>query len=180
MAEDHGLCYGKAPIQITERRELCLLVLTGHIELFNVVQRLLFPLQLDDIGVRNHSLRKPPHRVLKGCREKEHLTVLCQLSASALVLMTLRGNHHISLVQHKHSNLLGVNVLVLGAPVKYYNCGHLLTSVPTNGVLHFHIWTKLPHLLNYFANLQCKLVRRRDTKTLKETVLNGEYISGSD
>uniref|UniRef100_A0A3P8UHQ3 Uncharacterized protein n=1 Tax=Amphiprion percula TaxID=161767 RepID=A0A3P8UHQ3_AMPPE len=109
MAEDHGLCYGKTPIQVTEGCELFVLVLTVHIELFNVIQRLLFPLQLDDIGVRNHSLCKPPHRVLKGCREKEHLTVLCQLSASALVLMTLRGNHHISLVQHKHSNFLGVN-----------------------------------------------------------------------
>uniref|UniRef100_A0A3Q1CSP6 Uncharacterized protein n=1 Tax=Amphiprion ocellaris TaxID=80972 RepID=A0A3Q1CSP6_AMPOC len=172
MAEDHGLCYGKTPIQVTEGCELFVLVLTVHIELFNVIQRLLFPLQLDDIGVRNHSLCKPPHRVLKGCREKEHLTVLCQLSASALVLMTLRGNHHISLVQHKHSNFLGVNVLVLCAPMEKpnYTCGQLLTSVPTNGVLHFHIWTELPHLLNYLTDLQCKLVRWRDTEALKDKV----------
>uniref|UniRef100_A0A3B5BEN6 Uncharacterized protein n=1 Tax=Stegastes partitus TaxID=144197 RepID=A0A3B5BEN6_9TELE len=181
MAEDHGLCYGEAPIQVTECHELVLLVLTVHIELLNVIYSLLFPLQLNDIGVRNHSLCKPPHRVLKGGREKEHLTVLCQLSASALVLMTLCGNHHISLVQNKQSNLLGVNELVLDAPVKdcarrsndnvglQLNTSHL-TSVPPNGVFHFHIWTKFPHLLNYLTNLQCKLVRWRDTKALKDTV----------
>lgn len=38
----------------------------------------------------------------------------------ALVPMTLCGDHHISLVQNKHSNLLGVDELVLGAPVE--NC----------------------------------------------------------
>lgn len=36
----------------------------------------------------------------------------------ALVPMTLCGDHHISLIQHKHANLLGVDVPVLGAPVK--------------------------------------------------------------
>lgn len=36
----------------------------------------------------------------------------------ALVPMTLCGDHHISLIQHKHSNLLGVDELVLGAPVE--------------------------------------------------------------
>lgn len=36
----------------------------------------------------------------------------------ALVPMTLCGDHHISLVQHKHSNLLWVDELVLGAPVE--------------------------------------------------------------
>lgn len=36
----------------------------------------------------------------------------------ALVPMTLRGDHHVGLVQHKHSDLLGVDELVLGAPVK--------------------------------------------------------------
>uniref|UniRef100_A0A3Q0S9N5 Uncharacterized protein n=1 Tax=Amphilophus citrinellus TaxID=61819 RepID=A0A3Q0S9N5_AMPCI len=101
MAEDHGLCNGK-----------------DHIELFDGVQRLFLTLQPDDIWVGDHLLCKPPHRVLKGCREKQHLTVLRQLSASALVPVTLCGNHHISLIQHKHSNLLGVNDLVLGAPVE--------------------------------------------------------------
>lgn len=40
------------------------------------------------------------------------------MDANTLVPMSLCGDHHISLIQHKHSNLLGVNELVLGAPVE--------------------------------------------------------------
>uniref|UniRef100_A0A3B4XYD6 Uncharacterized protein n=1 Tax=Seriola lalandi dorsalis TaxID=1841481 RepID=A0A3B4XYD6_SERLL len=121
MAEDHGLCDGKASVQIAECCELVFLLLAENIELLDGVQCLLFALQPDDVRVGNHLLCKPPHRVLKGCREKEHLTVLRQSSpvdTNALVPMTLRGDHHISLVQHKHSDLLGVDELVLGAPVE--------------------------------------------------------------
>uniref|UniRef100_A0A8C9YQY7 Uncharacterized protein n=1 Tax=Sander lucioperca TaxID=283035 RepID=A0A8C9YQY7_SANLU len=121
MAEDHGLCNGKAPIKITECCELVLLLPTEHVELLDCVQCLLLTLQPDDVGIGNHLLCKPPHRVLKGCREKEHLAVLCQnppMDPNALVPVALRGDHHISLVEHKHRNLLGVNELVLGAPVE--------------------------------------------------------------
>lgn len=61
MAEDHGLCNGKAAIQITERCELVLLLLTEHIELLDGVQRLLFALQPDDVGIGNYLLGKLPH-----------------------------------------------------------------------------------------------------------------------
>lgn len=52
-----------------------------------------------------------------------HRWLLCSESNApvdpyALVPMTLCGDHHVSLVEHKHSNLLGVNELVLGAPVE--------------------------------------------------------------
>lgn len=40
------------------------------------------------------------------------------MDTNALVSVTLCGNHHISLVQHKHGDLLGVDELVLGAPVE--------------------------------------------------------------
>uniref|UniRef100_A0A8C2WPX3 Uncharacterized protein n=1 Tax=Cyclopterus lumpus TaxID=8103 RepID=A0A8C2WPX3_CYCLU len=184
MAEDHGLCNGKAPIKITERCKLVLLLITDHIELFDGVQCLLFALQLDDIGIRNHLLSKPPHRLLKGCGEKEHLTVLCQnppMDPYALVPMTLCGDHHISLVKHKHSNLVGVNKLVLRAPVEHcawssndnlflwnYNYGQILTSVSSNAVGQFDIRAKCPHLLDYLTNLQSELVCWRDAKALKE------------
>lgn len=36
----------------------------------------------------------------------------------ALVPMTLCGDHHVGLVQDKHADLLGVDELVLGAPVQ--------------------------------------------------------------
>lgn len=146
MAEDHGLCDGEAAVQIAERRELVLLLLAQHVELLDRVQRLLLALQPDDVWVGNHLLRKPPHRVLKGGGEQEHLTVPGQLSAGgengrrsllwdgsslfecdrflppvdtdALVPVTLRGDHHVGLVQHKHADLLGVDDFVFGAPVQ--------------------------------------------------------------
>lgn len=40
------------------------------------------------------------------------------MDAYALVSVSLRGDHYIRLVQDKHSDLLGVDELVLGAPVK--------------------------------------------------------------
>lgn len=40
------------------------------------------------------------------------------MDANTLVPMTLCGDHHICLIQHKHSNLLGVNELILCAPVE--------------------------------------------------------------
>lgn len=40
------------------------------------------------------------------------------MDAYALVPVSLRGDHDICLVQDKHSDLLGVDQLVLGAPVE--------------------------------------------------------------
>uniref|UniRef100_A0A3B4GXU2 Uncharacterized protein n=1 Tax=Pundamilia nyererei TaxID=303518 RepID=A0A3B4GXU2_9CICH len=121
---------------------------------------------------RNNLLCKPPHRVLKCCREKEHLTVHRQsapVDSNALVPVALGGDHHISLIQHKHGDLFGVNELVLGAPVvdcarctndnlleyKHY---HILTSISPNGICQLHIWTKFPHLLNDLTSLQCDVL----------------------
>lgn len=39
------------------------------------------------------------------------------VDSNALVPVALGGDHHISLIQHKHGDLFGVNELVLGAPV---------------------------------------------------------------
>uniref|UniRef100_A0A665UTG8 Uncharacterized protein n=1 Tax=Echeneis naucrates TaxID=173247 RepID=A0A665UTG8_ECHNA len=86
------------------------------------VQRLLFALKPNDVWVGDHLLCKPPHRILKRCREKKHLTAFCPpMDTNTLVPMTLCGDHHIRLVQHKHCDLLGVNELVLGAPVQNLN-----------------------------------------------------------
>uniref|UniRef100_A0A8C5CX34 Uncharacterized protein n=1 Tax=Gadus morhua TaxID=8049 RepID=A0A8C5CX34_GADMO len=115
MAEDHGLCDGKTPINIAKSGELVLLLLADHIELLDGVQSLLLALQLNDVG-------------------QQHLTVLwflapCQemlvllywglpLNPDALVLMSLGGDHDVRLVQNKHADLLWVKELQLEAPVK--------------------------------------------------------------
>lgn len=76
MAENHRLCNGKTSIEITECGEFVFPLSTDHKELLDGVERLLFTLQSDNIGVRDHTLCKLPHRFTKSCREKEHLTVL--------------------------------------------------------------------------------------------------------
>uniref|UniRef100_A0A8C4HDY9 Uncharacterized protein n=1 Tax=Dicentrarchus labrax TaxID=13489 RepID=A0A8C4HDY9_DICLA len=151
-----------------------------HVELLDGVQRLLFALQPDNIGIGNHLLCKPPHRVLEGCREKQHLTVSLKgnppMDTYALVPVTLCGDHHISLVQHKHGDLLGFDEPVLGAPVEdcawcsndnlllQLDYGYILTSVAPNTVGKFHIRAVFPHLLDDLSNLQSKLVCWRDAK----------------
>lgn len=80
MAEDDGLCDGEGGVKITQRFKFVLLVLTDNVELLDVVQRLLFTSQPNDIWIGNNLLCKLPHRVLKGGGEKEHLAVLHQLS----------------------------------------------------------------------------------------------------
>uniref|UniRef100_A0A668VBF9 Uncharacterized protein n=1 Tax=Oreochromis aureus TaxID=47969 RepID=A0A668VBF9_OREAU len=94
---------------------------------------------------------------------------LAPVDSNALVPVALGGDHHISLIQHKHSDLFGVNELVLGAPVVdcarctndnlllEYNYYHILTSISPNGVCQLHIWTKFPHLLNDLTSLLTKL-----------------------
>uniref|UniRef100_A0A3B5Q0N3 Uncharacterized protein n=1 Tax=Xiphophorus maculatus TaxID=8083 RepID=A0A3B5Q0N3_XIPMA len=177
VAEDHCLCNSQTPIQVTERCELVLLLPAEHIELLDCVQRLLFSFQSDYIRIGNHSLGKLHYRVLKRCREQQHLTVFVEqkppVDPDALVPMTLHGDHHISFIQHKHCDLLWVNKLVLGAPVKDGAWGSNdnlllqldmspfqdLTSVPSNGVGQFHIWTKFAHLFDHLADLQRELVR---------------------
>ena len=57
------------------------------------------------------------------------------LDADALVLVALSRYHHISLVQNKHLDLLGVNELQLGAPVQDGpggNNDNLLTDLMTS------------------------------------------------
>lgn len=102
------------------------------------------------------------------------------MDTNALVPMTLCANHHISLIQHKHCNLLGVNGLELGAPVE--DCAwcsndnlllHLdtsLHSVASNGIGQFHIWTKFPHLLNYLTDLQSEFVCGCDAQALRPLI----------
>lgn len=81
VAEDHCLCNGECPIQITQGCELVLFVLTDDIELLDGVQRLLLTLQPDDVWIWNNRLGKPPHGLLKSCGEEEHLAFLGEPSA---------------------------------------------------------------------------------------------------
>uniref|UniRef100_A0A672NXW9 Uncharacterized protein n=1 Tax=Sinocyclocheilus grahami TaxID=75366 RepID=A0A672NXW9_SINGR len=114
MTEDHSLCYSDGSVDVTECVELVLLAVAEHVVLLDSVQGLLFTFKLDDVGIWHNPLSKFPHRVLKGGREK----LRSPLNADALVLVSLCGDHHISLVQNKHFDLFRVNELQLNAPVQ--------------------------------------------------------------
>uniref|UniRef100_A0A5F9CHS6 Uncharacterized protein n=1 Tax=Oryctolagus cuniculus TaxID=9986 RepID=A0A5F9CHS6_RABIT len=121
VAEDHGLSDGDGPIQVAQGLELLISVVAQDVVLLDGIQSLLLALQFDNVRVWDHFLGKLPHRVFKGRREKEHLARLPRflpLDADALILVALSGYHHVSLVQNKHLDLLGVNELEFGAPVQ--------------------------------------------------------------
>lgn len=73
MTEDHGLCDSDGTIDVTQGLELLLPAVTHDVILLNGVQRLLFPLQFDDVWVGDDSPGKVPHRLLERGREQEHL-----------------------------------------------------------------------------------------------------------
>uniref|UniRef100_A0A8D2P2B5 Uncharacterized protein n=1 Tax=Zosterops lateralis melanops TaxID=1220523 RepID=A0A8D2P2B5_ZOSLA len=105
MAEDHGLGDGDGAVDVTESPELLISVIAQNIILLDGVQGLLLALQLDNVW--------------------EHLAPHCPcvpsvpLNADALVLVALGGNHHISLIQHKHLDLLGIYEFQFGTPVQH-------------------------------------------------------------
>uniref|UniRef100_A0A4W4DVP9 Uncharacterized protein n=1 Tax=Electrophorus electricus TaxID=8005 RepID=A0A4W4DVP9_ELEEL len=124
MAEDHGLCNGDHPVDVTERTKLVFFIVAEHVILLYGVQGLFLPLQFDNVGIRNDPPSELPHSVFEGGGEEQHLTVpgqrdLLPLDADALVLMALRGDHDVGLVQHEHADLLGVHQLELEEPVEH-------------------------------------------------------------
>uniref|UniRef100_A0A8C0MLQ7 Uncharacterized protein n=2 Tax=Canis lupus familiaris TaxID=9615 RepID=A0A8C0MLQ7_CANLF len=123
MAEDHGLSNGDGPVEVTQGLELLISVIAQDVILLDGVQCLLLTLEFDNVWIWDHFLGKFPYRVFEGGREKQHLAVLGQhpflpLDADALILVALSSYHHVSLIQNKHLDLLGVNELELGAPVQ--------------------------------------------------------------
>uniref|UniRef100_A0A8D2JP34 Uncharacterized protein n=1 Tax=Sciurus vulgaris TaxID=55149 RepID=A0A8D2JP34_SCIVU len=110
MAEDNGLANGDAAINVAQSLIFVFPVLTQYVILSDVVQGQLLFAQLDDIRVRNDSLSKLPHRVLKCCREQEHLAFGGQKS--------LGVNHHICFIQDKHTNLSQINQFSLKTPIE--------------------------------------------------------------
>lgn len=73
MTEDHGLCDSDGTIEVTQGLELLLLAVAHHIVLLNGIQRLLLPLEFDDVWVRDDPLGEVPHRLLERGREQKHL-----------------------------------------------------------------------------------------------------------
>uniref|UniRef100_A0A673ZEW2 Uncharacterized protein n=1 Tax=Salmo trutta TaxID=8032 RepID=A0A673ZEW2_SALTR len=120
VTEDHSLGDGDGAVDITECCELFLLVAAKHVILLDGVQSLLFTFQLDDVGVWHNPLSKLPHGVLKGeyCTFTTFYMENSPLDPDALVLVTLCGDHDISLVQDKDADLLGVDDLQFRAPVQ--------------------------------------------------------------
>ena len=73
--DDDGLAYGDATVNVAESLVLVFPVPAQHVVLSDVVQGQLLFSSLDNIGVRNDSLGKLPHRVFKGRRKQEHLAL---------------------------------------------------------------------------------------------------------
>uniref|UniRef100_A0A8C6V269 Uncharacterized protein n=1 Tax=Neogobius melanostomus TaxID=47308 RepID=A0A8C6V269_9GOBI len=124
VAEDHGLCDGDGSVDVAERLKLLLFGVTQDVVLFDGVQRLLLPLQLYDVGVRDNPLGEVPHRLLERGREQQHLArselIPCvPLYPDALVLVPLCSDHHVGLIQDKHADLLWFDELELGTPVQH-------------------------------------------------------------
>uniref|UniRef100_A0A452F713 Uncharacterized protein n=1 Tax=Capra hircus TaxID=9925 RepID=A0A452F713_CAPHI len=177
MAEDHGLSNGDGPVDITQGLELLISAVAQDVILLDGVQCLLLTLQFDDVRVGHYFLGKFPDRVFKGGREKQHLAVPGQhpalpLDADALILVALSGYHHVSLIQNKHLDLLGVDELELGAPVQNGPRG-ANDNVLTDFLTSFHcgdkmcsFWMKFAHLFNHFSCLQRQLIRRGEAQTL--------------
>uniref|UniRef100_A0A8C5TZL6 Uncharacterized protein n=1 Tax=Malurus cyaneus samueli TaxID=2593467 RepID=A0A8C5TZL6_9PASS len=155
VAEDHGLGDGDGTIDVTESPELLISVIAQHVILLDGVQGLLLTLQLDNVW--------------------EHLASV-PLNADALVLVALRGDHHICLIQHKHLDLLGIYELQFGTPVQHGApfphsclwCFPLLTFVASNSVREFQLRVKVSHLFNHFSCLKCQLVCWGKAQTLEE------------
>ncbi|KAG9268997.1 hypothetical protein AMEX_G15970, partial [Astyanax mexicanus] len=162
VAEDNGLSDSHRPVQITHSRELVLLVSAENVILLYVVQRLLLPLQSDDVRIGNDSLSETPHGLLERGGEEQHVTVFRQHSADA----------------HKHPDHLRVHQPEFVEPVQHgagradddlrLDLTHF-TFIAPNGVRQFHFRVELPHLLHHFPRLQGELVGGRDTQTLKIT-----------
>uniref|UniRef100_A0A8C4CGB6 Uncharacterized protein n=1 Tax=Denticeps clupeoides TaxID=299321 RepID=A0A8C4CGB6_9TELE len=176
MAEDHGLCDGDGAVNVAQRGELLLFAVAQDVVLLDVVQGLLFALQLDDVGVGHDPLGEPPHRVLERGGEEQHLAVPGQagrfrrrspLDADALVLVSLRGDHNVGLIEHENLDLLGVDELQLVAPVqdgaRRADDDVLLNLLPSvreprtfiaaNGVGQLHFGIELSHLLDHLSQL---------------------------
>uniref|UniRef100_A0A8D2QNU2 Uncharacterized protein n=1 Tax=Zosterops lateralis melanops TaxID=1220523 RepID=A0A8D2QNU2_ZOSLA len=163
MAEDHGLGDGDGAVDVTESPELLISVIAQNIILLDGVQGLLLALQLDNVW--------------------EHLAPHCPcvpsvpLNADALVLVALGGNHHISLIQHKHLDLLGIYEFQFGTPVQHgAGCADddllrdllIIPSFLFVVVGEFQVRVKVSHLFNHFPCLKCQLVCWGKAQTLKE------------
>uniref|UniRef100_A0A3Q2QBT9 Uncharacterized protein n=1 Tax=Fundulus heteroclitus TaxID=8078 RepID=A0A3Q2QBT9_FUNHE len=125
VAEDHGLSDGDGSIDVTEGLELLLLAVAEHKVLLDGVQRLLLPLQLDDVGVGHDALGNVSFQAGSSL----------PLDPDALVLVSLRGDHDVGFVQHKHSDLLGIYKLEFTAPVQH--CAGLRTNIKKIDVFQF-------------------------------------------
>uniref|UniRef100_A0A8C2SQ21 Uncharacterized protein n=1 Tax=Coturnix japonica TaxID=93934 RepID=A0A8C2SQ21_COTJA len=161
LAEDHGLANGDAAIKVAE----------GLI--------LLFPVPADKIVLPNvdNLQGKLPESFLEGGREKQHLAAYFHdspLDADALGGESLRVNHDVSLVQHKHADPPHVEQSSLEAPVQHgawcaddnllLQVG--LTSIALHSIGDLDVIAEPPHLLSHMANLQGQLTGGSQTKAL--------------
>uniref|UniRef100_A0A8C6GS41 Uncharacterized protein n=1 Tax=Mus spicilegus TaxID=10103 RepID=A0A8C6GS41_MUSSI len=160
LAENNGLANGDATVDVTEGLVFAFPVLTQHVILPDVVQGQFLFSQLDNIGVRNDSFSKLPHRVLKGCRKEEHLRTK-PLDTDALIGESLGVNHHICFIQDKHTDLCQIN-----HPRSTNNNLLEHTSVSSNGIHHFNIHAELAHPFNHTTGLQSQFIGRSQAEAL--------------
>ena len=76
MTKDHGLAEGDGAVDVGQRPELVVNVVTADKELLDVRQTLLLASQADDHRVGHHGLGKLHHFPLIRGREQQHLAVL--------------------------------------------------------------------------------------------------------
>uniref|UniRef100_A0A3Q1HQ65 Uncharacterized protein n=1 Tax=Acanthochromis polyacanthus TaxID=80966 RepID=A0A3Q1HQ65_9TELE len=134
MAEDHGLGDGDGSVDVTESLELLLLAVAQHIVLFDGIERLLFSLQLDDVGIWHNALKQ------------QHLAVFRKHPGQ----QRGQGSKVSKLKNHEHFHLLGVYELEFTTPVQHgtrcpnnylgtdlnRNCGFIFKN--SNNNLDFH------------------------------------------
>uniref|UniRef100_A0A3P8S6E8 Uncharacterized protein n=1 Tax=Amphiprion percula TaxID=161767 RepID=A0A3P8S6E8_AMPPE len=122
MAEDHGLGDGDGSVDVTESLELLLLAVAQHIVLFDSIQRLLFSLQLDDVGIWHNALKQ------------QHLAVFRKHPG----WQRGQGCKVSNFKNHKHFHLLGIYELEFTTPVQHSTrCPNNylnLTFISSNGV----------------------------------------------
>uniref|UniRef100_A0A8D0BM96 Uncharacterized protein n=1 Tax=Salvator merianae TaxID=96440 RepID=A0A8D0BM96_SALMN len=154
VAEDHGLCDGYGPVDVTEGVELLFAAVAQDIVLLDGVQRLLFSLQLDNVGVGDNFLGKLPHRVLKGGREQQHLAIFGKHPEGSQ-----KGNKDLDLFGSTSNQASKV----------HNPYGHFTLTL---------LWIKLAHLFNHFSGLKSQFICWRKAKTLEERREREKVVSG--
>ena len=151
-----------------------------HPVLLDVVEALLLAAEPDDDRVGDDVLGKVHDVRVVGGGEEHHLALGRQLlvDADALVLVPLRGNHHVCLVQDEDPDLLDIEEAELERPVQDLprrpDDDVVVDLAPPGDLLSLDrvpqrdFGRELRHLGSHLAGLQCELVCRGQAEDLED------------